>query len=523
MDSSEVFDLDDRDNNDDDPTCFPPNLCNAGPSGFAISTGAENHVEYESLSGSPSSFQMRIIGDSVTTTTPFKSPEISDLSGDSILHPYQQSTTSYALVSREPLPSNRNSGKDPTPNSATRQSYLDFFRRSSRQDRLQSNSRDAIGKNVEEPTSHTRLSAAQERIRRENINNLTQAKAFNRYTTQDNLRIITSVPVKDPDSSVRSPWWMYFKVFDTNCLAPEDKSKYKSLAACILCRDAAIELDDPSIKFHVNMSLCMSTSKLKSHLRIYHPSQFEEIDSKIVEEQSDTSSDIRSYCTLDKSKKIYEEELLKLIIGANLPLSFSSNKYFRSFMNKCGKYTFPVHRTQISNLVLRHGSLLKKILSEKLRGIRFSVTTDGWTSKAQGCSYLALTAHSITKDFELRKFALACRPHNGTSLHTDLAVEITNVLDSYDVLPSSVNTFVSDTNSTMTKLAGYLRDSFGIGWCGCIDHRIQLVSKLAFDDKNLPHAGKCMQRARNLVSFLRHSPQATQAFKNLQVMYISLQ
>jgi hypothetical protein len=125
-----------------------------------------------------------------------------------------------------------------------------------------------------------------------------------------------------------------------------------------------------------------------------------------------------------------------------------------------------------------------------------SLTTDAWTSITRD-GYVTCMVHFIEpKSWTLHCFSLGIFKKNSTSTAIDVVRYTDNVLETFGVLYTQLTCVVTDTEST-TVAAGhiYKEKSYKAGsttaWHGCIDHMLELITKLAF--KDLPHSISFMQ------------------------------
>lgn len=101
----------------------------------------------------------------------------------------------------------------------------------------------------------------------------------------------------------------------------------------------------------------------------------------------------------------------------------------------------------------------------------FGVTTDLWSSVAQD-SYLSLTAHFISPDFEYKQACLRAVPFNGSHTCPEIAAVISNCLQAWEIY-NKLHIVVRDNGSNF--VAG-LRDA-GIVNLPCLARTLQLVIK----------------------------------------------
>jgi len=155
----------------------------------------------------------------------------------------------------------------------------------------------------------------------------------------------------------------------------------------------------------------------------------------------------------------------------------------------------------------------KPIIANLLKKKNVALTTDGWSCRSQHMHYVALTAHFI-QNWELKSAVLACRSHSGSSGAVEHRELLNSLLEEYGINKLSVSAIVSDTESTMASFGNMIEQYDGIPWVGCIDHRLQLIAKEAFEDNE--DSLNTMTMCRELVGAFHHSDQAMEVLLKLQ-------
>ncbi|GAV04296.1 hypothetical protein RvY_14599 [Ramazzottius varieornatus] len=108
-----------------------------------------------------------------------------------------------------------------------------------------------------------------------------------------------------------------------------------------------------------------------------------------------------------KAHRGIDDKLKRLIVNCSLPFSMVDYKEFVEFVKALNhSYVVPSRNTLKSRLfddIEKYKEKITKELAE-VPG-RISLTMDPWTSLAQE-GYMAITAHWVTKEFELRRVLL---------------------------------------------------------------------------------------------------------------------
>jgi len=155
-----------------------------------------------------------------------------------------------------------------------------------------------------------------------------------------------------------------------------------------------------------------------------------------------------------------------------------------------------------------YGKVCEKVKVLVSEADHVSITTDVWSSVAQD-SYISLTCHYISADFERQQVCLHAAPFNDRHTGEHIATMLTNCLQSWN-LAEKLHVVVRDNGSNF--VAG-LRDG-GIPNIPCLAHTLQLVVK----DGCLaqPVVTDLTTRAHNLVGHYKHSNIALQSFLKIQ-------
>ncbi len=102
--------------------------------------------------------------------------------------------------------------------------------------------------------------------------------------------------------------------------------------------------------------------------------------------------------------------------------------------------------------------------------------------------YITCTCHFIhPKTWMLNHFPLGLFVKEGTSHAKDLVRHVENICTDYDIEYCNIACIITDTEATMIKAARifiiYAQERYQqLSWHGCIDHLLNLVTKLAFSD-----------------------------------------
>jgi hypothetical protein len=143
--------------------------------------------------------------------------------------------------------------------------------------------------------------------------------------------------------------------------------------------------------------------------------------------------------------------------------------------------------------------------------VAFVITTDTWTADNTVQSFMGLTAHWLTVQFENMSFVLDCKPFDGHHTASGLLSAFQQMLDKYSINIQRSHVALRENAANISKC---FRDA-NVRSLGCFAHTIQLCV----------HDGLLSQRAvsdiisigKKLVGHFKHLSSATDRLKELQV------
>ena len=155
-----------------------------------------------------------------------------------------------------------------------------------------------------------------------------------------------------------------------------------------------------------------------------------------------------------------------------------------------------------------HQKVSEKVRVSLLNIDSLSITTDIWSSVAQE-SYISLTCHSITKEFQYQHMCLHAAPFNEQHTGEHIVTMLIKCLQSWN-LSEKLHIVVRDNGSNF--VAG-LRD-YGIPNISCLAYTLKLIVK----DGCLvqPTVTLLTARVHKLVANYKHSNVALQALFKTQ-------
>ena len=153
---------------------------------------------------------------------------------------------------------------------------------------------------------------------------------------------------------------------------------------------------------------------------------------------------------------------------------------------------------------------LQGSVATMLRGQYVSMTTDGWTSRANE-SYISFTVVYVNDDWKMVTLALSCSKKQGSTKGEDLAASIEAMVETHG-LTGHVVVGNTDCEPSMAKAGHILTEKSVLMHVGCTCHRIECVTALVFDG---PGVKKSMALAHAVVTRYTKSSQAAERLREL--------
>ncbi|CAN0256728.1 unnamed protein product, partial [Ascophyllum nodosum] len=145
-----------------------------------------------------------------------------------------------------------------------------------------------------------------------------------------------------------------------------------------------------------------------------------------------------------------------------------------------------------------------------LRGQYVSITTDGWTPRANE-SYISFTVVYVNDDWKMVTLALSCSKKQGSTKGEDLAASIEAMVETHG-LTGHVVVGNTDCEPSMVKAGRILTEKGVLMYIGCTCHRIEYVTALVFHG---PGVKKSMTLARAVVTRYTKLSQAAEQLREL--------
>lgn len=143
-----------------------------------------------------------------------------------------------------------------------------------------------------------------------------------------------------------------------------------------------------------------------------------------------------------------------------------------------------------------------------------AVTTDSWTSISNE-SYITVTCHFVTKDFELKSAVLSTKKklcpklENGKN-HTseNLAAALSVILNDWNI-ETKLSCIVTDNAANMIKMAELMKKKH----LPCFAHSMNLVVQECIE---LPPIKQILSKCKQIVTFVKSSNNAFEIIKKEQ-------
>ena len=290
----------------------------------------------------------------------------------------------------------------------------------------------------------------------------------------------TSASVVQTESSSssnreKSDVWKYFR------------KKGPKTVECTLC--------DKEYAFHGG------TSNLRDHLVRMHSNEFKPKQQPCLD-----AFVIRGKCPDSRAKRI--SELIANMVARDLrPAAVVEGDGFKALM----KFIEPGYKapsaTHIATVIRRQYEAAKVALKQKLKedASSLAITSDIWTSCAND-TYISLTAHFISADWQMVSCVLATSPFPEQHTGINIAEKLKEIVISYDIDMKRVRALVHDQGSNMELSAAVLEENFSCESLSCAAHRLQLCIQEGLEVRAIAGA---IGAAKKLVGHFRHSALAT--------------
>lgn len=153
-----------------------------------------------------------------------------------------------------------------------------------------------------------------------------------------------------------------------------------------------------------------------------------------------------------------------------------------------------------------------KVVDGLKKAENVAITTDGWTSRA--CqSYITVTAHVISTEWEMKSFVLQTRPLFESHTGTNIAEVLKAAIHEWELERAPHSTAVVTDNARNMEVA--VREAGLSPHIKCFAHTLNLASQAGL---NVSRVSRLLGRVRKVVAFFHRSATATAVLTEKQKM-----
>ncbi|XP_072392289.1 zinc finger BED domain-containing protein 4-like [Diabrotica undecimpunctata] len=210
------------------------------------------------------------------------------------------------------------------------------------------------------------------------------------------------------------------------------------------------------------------------------------------------------------TKKLIDQKLLQLFTLDLQPFSVVEDKGFREFVKILNpSYQLP-DRKVISKTLLP--ALYEECRNKCIQIIRNAktvcLTTDNWSS-VNTESYMAVTAHFLDENFQLKSILLECSTMPGHHTSINLSQNILKICNEWNII-DKILLVVSDN---APSIVGAIKKELQWKHFGCFAHTLNLVVKhsIAF-----PEVDNIIQKIKSIVGHFKRSCLSNEKLMNYQ-------
>lgn len=215
------------------------------------------------------------------------------------------------------------------------------------------------------------------------------------------------------------------------------------------------------------------------------------------------------------SKKMIDNHLMELFTKDFQPFRIVEDEGFRRYSQAMNpNYTLPSRKT-ISQTYLpaayeQAKNRIRELYSTN-KIISVTLTTDCWTS-TNNESFMAVTAHYVDSDFQLKSNVLECCAFAETHTSENLALELDRVANEWNVA-NKLLLCISDNAPNIVKA---IKDVLQWKHFGCLAHTINLVVKGSIEDERNENIRSLIQKIKSVVTHFKLSGKSNNKLMEIQ-------
>ena len=282
-------------------------------------------------------------------------------------------------------------------------------------------------------------------------------------------------------------------------------------------------IDDKHVRCRVpgcgkSIAYSGNTTNLRQHLQIWHPQLLEDTrvscagPSRQVKLEEFTEHPKSKLAPGGKRSREITRMLAEFVARDLRPVALTEGKGFLQFVRTLEPgYQMPSRKTLMKELHVMQGEVQASVASGLEKSKFVSLTTDFWTSLAND-SYLGVTVHLVTSDWELKSCVLQTREVKERHTAVNVAGELRSVAGEWKIADKIVATTTDNAPNMVNAVASVLE------WThiGCLAHTLQIAVRAGLA---LPSVAELLAHCRRLVGHFNRSSLAQTALEVKQEEY----
>ena len=215
----------------------------------------------------------------------------------------------------------------------------------------------------------------------------------------------------------------------------------------------------------------------------------------------------------DPKAKIIHQKILNMIALDNQPFTLTEDRGFIELMAHLQpKYMIPSRKYFTETMLpMSYKALQEAVMKEVYETQFLSFTSDIWSSSSSHESFISLTAHWITNEFEKKDCVLHCKHFPGSHTGINIAAAFESMLTEWKIETEKIHIILRDAAYNM-QLGIELTGSVSMS---CFIHQLQLVVKEAlFSQRSVSDV---IAKSKSISTHFNHSPLACYALKKIQI------
>nr|XP_055035499.1 E3 SUMO-protein ligase ZBED1-like [Misgurnus anguillicaudatus] len=314
------------------------------------------------------------------------------------------------------------------------------------------------------------------------------------------------VEIAEPKTNFKSNVWKHFGFLVTRNEKGE-KVTDRENTTCRHCQTA--------VKYKWG-----NTTNMKSHLLNHHPEKLREdtgnkiqTGQKTIKEAFTASLSHNSTRAQDITRRIGE------FIAKDLqPFSVVDNEGFRRLVNTLEpKYKIP-SRPYFSQTCLPaiYKETMAKVAQSLKQAESISLTTDGWTSRATQ-SYVTITAHAMTSEWEIKSFVLQTRALFESHTGHNIGEVIKSAVSEWelDMMNNNNHQGIAIVTDNARNMGVAVKEDGLSPHVKCFAHTLNLASQAGL---KVNRVSRLLGRVRRVAAFFHRSSTATAVLTSKQRM-----